>query len=52
MRALALPLLLALAAPALAGTKLLRFPDVHGDTVVFCHAGDLSRRPRAGARRA
>ncbi len=22
-------------------TKLLRFPDVHGDRVVFCHGGDL-----------
>ncbi|MDY7096278.1 MAG: peptidase S41, partial [Acidobacteriota bacterium] len=23
------------------GTKLLRFPDIHGDTVVFVYAGDL-----------
>lgn len=22
-------------------TKLLRFPDIHGDSVVFCHGGDL-----------
>ena len=29
------------AAPAAAQTKLLRFPDVHGDQVVFSHAGDL-----------
>jgi len=29
------------AAPASAQTKLLRFPDVHGDKVVFCYAGDL-----------
>jgi tricorn protease len=30
-------------APAAADsqTKLLRFPDVHGDQVVFCYAGDL-----------
>ncbi len=26
---------------AAAGTKLLRFPDVHGDRVVFTYAGDL-----------
>jgi len=32
---LALPLL------SLAQTKLLRFPDIYGDKVVFCHAGDL-----------
>ncbi|MFQ5512383.1 MAG: S41 family peptidase [Candidatus Krumholzibacteriia bacterium] len=32
-----------LLAPALgtAQTRLLRFPDIHGDKVVFCHAGDL-----------
>ena len=31
-----------LAAPsAFAGTKLLRFPDVCGDKVVFTYAGDL-----------
>ena len=24
-----------------AQTKLLRFPDVHGDKVVFCYAGDI-----------
>ena len=33
--------LAALAAPASAQTKLLRFPDIHGDWVVFSHAGDL-----------
>ncbi len=26
---------------AFSQTKLLRFPDIHGDKVVFCHAGDL-----------
>jgi len=30
-------------APAaeVAPTRLLRFPDVHGGRVVFCHGGDL-----------
>jgi tricorn protease len=28
-------------APAAGGTRLLRFPDIHGDTVVFSYAGDL-----------
>ena len=28
---------------ASAGTKLLRFPDIHEDTVVFCYAGDIWR---------
>jgi tricorn protease len=32
---------LALAAAASAQTKLLRFPDIHGDRVVFTYAGDL-----------
>jgi tricorn protease len=32
----------ALSAPAAwSQTKLLRFPDIHGDKVVFCYAGDL-----------
>ncbi|HXO22904.1 MAG TPA: hypothetical protein VOA87_23555, partial [Thermoanaerobaculia bacterium] len=54
-RPLALPvlaLLLALAclfaAPALAQTKLLRFPDVHGDRVAFCYGGDLWLASTAG----
>ena len=29
------------ALPAAAQTKLLRFPDVHGDKVVFTYGGDL-----------
>ncbi len=29
-------------------TKLLRFPDVHGDQVVFCYAGDLWRASTSG----
>jgi tricorn protease len=32
---------LILAASAVAQTKLLRFPDIHGDKVVFTYAGDL-----------
>ncbi|HEX9799673.1 MAG TPA: S41 family peptidase [Thermoanaerobaculia bacterium] len=39
------------AAPALAAdepTKLLRFPDIHGDRVVFTHAGDLWTASTAG----
>ena len=38
------------AAPALATaqTKLLRFPDLHGETVVFTYAGDLWTAPVDG----
>jgi tricorn protease len=32
----------------LAETKLLRFPDVHGDKVVFTYGGDLWLAPAAG----
>ncbi len=41
---------LALSGPALAQgpTKLLRFPDVHGERVVFCHGGDLWLAPASG----
>jgi tricorn protease len=28
-------------APADDATKLIRFPDIHGDTIVFCHGGDI-----------
>jgi tricorn protease len=35
-------------APATAQTKLLRFPDIHGDRVVFTYAGDLWLAPAAG----
>ena len=35
-------------APAEAQTKLLRFPDIHGDRVVFTHAGDLWTAPAGG----
>jgi tricorn protease len=39
---------LMLVAPAFAQTKLLRFPDVHGDRLVFCHGGDLWTAPVSG----
>jgi tricorn protease len=41
---------LASAAPARAqeDAKLLRFPDIHDDFVVFVYAGDLWRAPVAG----
>jgi tricorn protease len=41
-------LVLALAAPTAAQTKLLRFPDIHGDHVVFTYAGDLWTAPATG----
>ena len=33
--------LLILPAVVSAQTKLLRFPDIHQEKIVFCHAGDL-----------
>ena len=36
------------AAPASAQTRLLRFPDIHGERVVFTYAGDLWLAPAAG----
>ena len=36
------------AGSASAQTKLLRFPDIHGDKVVFCYAGDLWLAPSTG----
>ena len=49
-RTLSLAALLAVAAtvPAAAQTKLLRFPDIHGDHVVFTYAGDLWTAPVTG----
>ncbi len=35
-------------AAAQAQTKLLRFPDIYGDTVVFSYAGDLWKAPATG----
>jgi tricorn protease len=43
-----LSLLLAGAAAAQGPTKLLRFPDIHGERVVFVHAGDIHIAPSAG----
>ena len=43
-----LALALALAGVAQAQTKLLRFPDIHGDKVVFTHGGDLWSAPATG----
>jgi len=36
------------AAPALGQTRLLRFPDIAGETVVFTYGGDLWKAPAAG----
>jgi tricorn protease len=41
-------LLLLSAAQASAQTRLLRFPDIHGDRVVFTYAGDLWSAPATG----
>ncbi|MFN7958531.1 MAG: S41 family peptidase [Holophagaceae bacterium] len=43
-----LALCLALPAALSAQTKLLRFPDIHGDKVVFTHGGDLWSAPATG----
>ena len=40
--------LLAASVPAHAGTKLLRFPDVHKDRVAFCYGGDIWVAPSGG----
>ncbi len=53
MRRLLLPVTLTLAAllstgAAGAQTRLLRFPDIHGDTVAFCYGGDLWTAPASG----
>ena len=37
-----------LALPAFAQTKLLRFPDIDGDRVVFTYASDLWISPANG----
>jgi tricorn protease len=36
------------AAPGSAQTKLLRFPDIHGDQVAFSYAGDIWLAPATG----
>ncbi|MEC8495736.1 MAG: peptidase S41, partial [Planctomycetota bacterium] len=45
---IALSLSSAAAAAQESETRLLRFPDIHGDRVVFCYGGDLWRAPAAG----
>ena len=40
--------LLILSTPAYSQTKLLRFPDIRGDRVVFTYAGDLWTAPSSG----
>lgn len=39
---------LLLALPSFGQTKLLRFPDIRGDRVAFCYAGDLWTAPSTG----
>jgi tricorn protease len=46
--ALLAPISLTLAADARAETRLLRFPDIHGDRVAFCYAGDIWTAPAGG----
>ena len=41
-------LALGLATAAQAQTKLLRYPDIHGDRVVFCYAADIWWAPATG----
>jgi tricorn protease len=40
--------LVSVAVPTVAQTKLLRFPDIYRDTVVFSYAGDLWKAPATG----
>ena len=42
-------ILLLITANASAQTKLLRFPDIHGDKVVFTYGGDLWIAPTSRA---
>lgn len=52
MHIASLLLALTVSSPAAAAqdgeTRLLRFPDIHGDRVVFCYGGDLWRAPATG----
>jgi tricorn protease len=41
-------ILLVFTSISLAQTKLLRFPDIHGEEVVFCYGGDLWKSPATG----
>ncbi|HEV2714863.1 MAG TPA: hypothetical protein VGU64_06325, partial [Terriglobales bacterium] len=40
--------LLGFAASAFGQTKLLRFPDIHGDRVAFTYGGDIWTAPAEG----
>jgi tricorn protease len=46
--AVVLVLMAGVAPGARAQTKLLRFPDISGDRVAFCYAGDIWTAPAAG----
>lgn len=46
--ALAIAAVMTVATVASAQTKLLRFPDIHGDRVVFTYGGDLWTAPASG----
>ncbi|HXG68895.1 MAG TPA: peptidase S41, partial [Blastocatellia bacterium] len=48
LRAVVLTALVLLPVSASAQTKLLRFPDIHGDRVVFTYGGDLWTAPAQG----
>ena len=48
VRIVLITLLVSLSVPVGAQTKLLRFPDIHGDKVVFTYAGDLWTASTAG----
>ena len=48
LRVLILAVLFLLPAAATAQTKLLRFPNIHGDKVVFTYGGDLWTAPTTG----
>ena len=48
IRLITVGLSLAITTTVSAETKLLRFPDIHGNQVAFCHGGDLWRAPAKG----
>lgn len=48
LRILTLLTVLIAALPVAAQTRLLRFPDIHGDRVAFCYGGDIWTAPASG----
>jgi tricorn protease len=46
--AFAIVVALSIAPAARAQTKLLRFPDIYGDRIAFCYAGDIWTAPATG----